>query len=288
MWDLTTGKELFYSEIPASELAALSGLAISPDGSAVAIGLPQAVNNGDTVIRLFDVATRREVRSIRAADSLFRMMSFSPDGRRLAAIGHPLPPLGLPGPVAPRSAANANAPSPKMVVWDVATGDSIFTRDYDRRGAGAALAWSPDGKRVAVLMPASGTLIEIIDATTGKQLTAIEPPDHGLIPSGNRRNIAFSPDGRRVAVERPSRSGTLGSVCVWDAVSGKELLTLRPDLGTTRVSGAANAHVTFSQDGHQLVYFKLLRETGTGGNQVEKVVVTTWNATPLTEPPGKP
>jgi serine/threonine protein kinase/WD40 repeat protein len=286
VWDLTTGKELFYSEFPATELAILSGLAISPDGSTVAIGSPQTGGKGDTVIRLFDVATRREVRSFRGTNSIYRLMSFSPDGKRLAALGHPLPPLGPPGPGSPKTAADL--PPPKMAVWDAATGDSIFTLDFEMRRTGAALAWSPDGKRVAILSPASGTLIGIHDAATGKQLTAIEPPDRGLMPGGNYRNIAFSPDGRRIALERPSRTGSPGSVCVWDADSGKELLTLRPDLGTTGVSGAATAHVTFSPDGHQLQYFKLFREPGAGGNAAEKVVVTTWDATPPTEPSGKP
>jgi serine/threonine protein kinase/WD40 repeat protein len=276
VWDTVTRKELRHITIPASDLSGLSGLAISPDGSTVAVGSPLPEGKGGTLIQLFDVASGRELSSIRGAESLYRMLWFSPDGKRIAALGTP---LIVPGRPAPKS--TADLPLPKLAVWDVATGDSVFTLDFEMRGVGMALAWSPDCKRLAVFKPASETLIQIHDAVTGKRLTAIESPIRGAMFGGNIRNIAFSPDGRRIAAEMPSRSGSPGSVvCVWNAESGKELLTLRPDLGPLKNPGGAAAHVVFSPDGHRLLHFKQLKE-GAGGKSDEKVVVTTWDATPM-------
>ena len=73
-----------------------------------------------------------------------------------------------------------------------------------------AVAWSPDGKRIAT---GADDGVRVWDAVTGEKLLSLE---HG----SQVESVAWSPDGSRIA------TGSFGDVRVWDAVTGKELLSL--------------------------------------------------------------
>jgi WD40 repeat protein len=81
------------------------------------------------------------------------------------------------------------------------------------------LAWSPDGKRLAVSR-ADGT-IAVSDPATGKQTLA-------LAAGGMSAALAWSPDGKRLASAAP------GLVRVWDTAGGQVALTVRDP--STRVA----------------------------------------------------
>jgi WD40 repeat protein len=81
-----------------------------------------------------------------------------------------------------------------------------------------------------------------------------------LVPKlclGTRGSVAFSPDGKRLV----STGG--GTVKVWDAQTGQELLTMK----------GATAPVALSPDGHWLI------SSTTDGK------VTIWDATPVPDKP---
>jgi WD40 repeat protein len=106
----------------------------------------------------------------------------------------------------------------------------------------AALAWSPDGRRLAsggfdrTLHPSGGFdgTLRIWDAATGRQLLSFPAP-WGVLA------LSWSPDGKRLA----SANWWDKTVGVWDPAAGKEMLTLRGH--PERVFSAA-----FSPDGCRL------------------------------------
>jgi WD40 repeat protein len=87
-------------------------------------------------------------------------------------------------------------------------------------GPALAVAYSPDGKRLAA--GGADRLIHVWDALTGKELFSRR--GHG----GDVTSLAFSPDGRRLASGGGTEAGLpgAGEVRLWDAASGKDLQTL--------------------------------------------------------------
>ena len=101
----------------------------------------------------------------------------------------------------------------------------------------------------------------------------------------SRPSIAFSPDGKRIAGFVPDLiiAGT-PHLRVWDAASGKELLSLRT---SSNGNFFGTRFLTFTGDGHRLV----LTEQATDNCQFvgqpqpgfdsKALLVTTWDATPV-------
>ena len=173
-------------------------------------------------------------------------MAFSPDGKRLATAG---------------SVARQSLPAGIVVVWDTETGKVLHQSDKLMMGAGA-VAWSPDGKRLAAgtdgaggELPEAGEVL-VWDAGTGKVQHTFKVKDK--VEDGewaSAADVAFSPDGQRVAavVKAGSRASPAGiiledtgaSIRVWDLGTGKSALPvtgLKPSV----------ARVVFSPDGKSL------------------------------------
>ena len=93
----------------------------------------------------------------------------------------------------------------------------IFSGHVD---AVAAVAWSPDGSRIAT---GSFGGVWVWDAVTGEGVLSLEC-GHGV------KSVAWSPDGSRIA------TGSDNGVWVWDAVTGKELLSLECGHGVKSVA----------------------------------------------------
>jgi WD40 repeat protein len=125
LWDLATGDAPF--EVRGQgEVEARGGddwvrrpVCFSPDSRVLATGY-------NTVVRLWDVATRRERAALRGHEGGLTALAFSPDGRRLATAS-------LDG---------------TARLWDVATGRELAAlRGHE--GWVIDLAFSPDGRRLA-------------------------------------------------------------------------------------------------------------------------------------------
>ena len=111
----------------------------------------------------------------------------------------------------PPSAGVLATPSPAVPPTpDANIGKVVYTRHEQQSNDVYQLAWSPDSTRLA---DANDMNFESWDATTGKH-------DVTYTGSGNFGGYAvgWSPDGKRVA-------GSSSSVYIWDASSGKLLLT---------------------------------------------------------------
>ena len=150
----------------------------------------------DATVKVWDLATRREVHTLEGHTGLVNGVAFSRDGTRIASAGA----------------------DQTVKVWDAATGRERLTLRGHTGGVNG-VAFSPDGSRIA---SASGDYsegpgeVKVWDAATGRERLTLK--GHTQRVAG----VAFSPDGSRVA-----SSSWDGTVKVWDAATGQEPLTLK-------------------------------------------------------------
>jgi len=113
----------------------------------------------------------------------FSMLSWSPDGKRLAVAGE----------------------DGAIKVWDVDTGQAVVTLyahpPNDIQEVICAVAWNPDGKRLASSSP-DGTFLLWDTASWQEVLSLAGPslpfqPRFGMTPTGGG-TLAWSPDGRQL------------------------------------------------------------------------------------------
>jgi WD40 repeat protein len=169
----------------------IESLAFSPDGHTLASGAE------DHTVKLWDVASGRELRTLSGSDQV-TAVAFSPDGRVLAAGS------GDDAKTFPRAGGG------KISLWDVATGRELPTL----RGHSAAVtsvAFSPDGSILA--SGGRDGAVKLWNLASGSELRT-------LGGSGQITSTAFSPDGRIVA------SASDKTIKLWDVASGDEVGTL--------------------------------------------------------------
>jgi WD40 repeat protein len=165
-------------------------VAFSPDGKLAASASGYA--QGDQTVRLWEVATGRQVRCLVGHTNQVMSVAFSPDGRRLLSGGW----------------------DRTVRLWEVETGRELHCfSGHDNQVEG--VAFCPDGRRG---MSASwdGTL-RLWDVDSGTQVRRFT--GH----SGVVREVAVSPDGRRAL----SAGYTDRTVRLWDVETGRELRCLR-------------------------------------------------------------
>jgi hypothetical protein len=162
-------------------------LALSPDGRWLA-------SSGATTpaITLWDLTTGREKTRLAIGKyggyGAVRTLAFSADSHRLAAVGS--------------GQGRRVDDSDEVKVWDVATGKER-SLGGDRRPEGSSIAFSPDGRTLAVGDRIGGLFLW--ELATGRLR-------HQFV--GHQRwinSVAFSPDGRLLAASSPE-----APVYVWD------------------------------------------------------------------------
>ena len=193
----------------------LQSVTFSPDGKTLATA------GGDDRIRLWDVATGKEVSQIRALNLPSMAVLFSRDGKTLLAGSYD---------------GNVN-------LYDVATGQPqrSFGAQVNRGGI-QGLAWSADNKVVAT-SAADGTL-RLWDPANGKELRQLGGAEQVPI-SG----VAFTPDSKQLASTAPGQA-----IRLWDVETGKEVRKLEPPGNAPPNPGfsAGNERLAFSPDGKLL------------------------------------
>jgi WD40 repeat protein len=192
----------------------------SPDGQRLVIHRFTIVDRTDYQdIEIWQVNPPQKLISIRTPARDVGALQFSPNGNALAG-----------------SFFSITDP-PYVGVWDVRTGDSLFTV----RGLNRLLAFSQDSKRLA--LDSGGRLI-VCDARTGAREVTLPLSD-----CDRHSVLAFHPDGERLLL-----SGVGGNE-VWDVTGGRGNFTLRGRRGI--VTGVA-----FSPDGRRLAASRSVEATG--------------------------
>ncbi|GIK64778.1 MAG: hypothetical protein BroJett018_25720 [Chloroflexota bacterium] len=195
------------------EQGAVCSTAFGPDGDLLA-----ATSVGS--ILLLDVSVGRAFKTLTTEHRDVRGVDFSPDGTLVATT------------------STENCGKTNFSVWDVASGDLLFTGLADFEHFATDVAFSPDGTLVAVgtgcaFNMAGSATVKLWDVASGTLLLDIAAPS--LVS-----DVEFSPDGHLVAAATGE-----GSIRMWDVATG----TLATELqgATGRVM-----NIAFSPDGTRL------------------------------------
>ncbi|MFI7642585.1 NACHT and WD repeat domain-containing protein [Nonomuraea sp. NPDC049400] len=191
LWDVATQRRLGPPLNPEGPRRAVYRLSFTPDGRTLLSG-------GADGLRLWDVATRREIAQERTLSSAV----ISADGRFVAA-----------------------QKNKSIVFWDIArraeTGPRITVPGHT--DLITAMATSPDGATVATA--GFDNRVRLFDAATGREL---QGPSYAA-QGGFVNAMAFSPDGRRLAFTASDYS-----VRLWDVPNRRAVgIGLIPEDGST-------------------------------------------------------
>jgi WD40 repeat protein len=170
--------------LPIGHAEVIDAIALSPDGGFVVSGAQ------DNTLKLWEIATGREVRTLRGHDDVVFGVAFSPDGKYIIS----------------------GSDDRKLKLWDVSTGNEIRTF-HGHKDMILSVAYSPDGRYIA---SSSVGTIKLWEVATGREIRTLT--EH----NGNVYQVTFSPDGRYLL-----SGGQDGVVLLWDVSTGVRIRVFR-------------------------------------------------------------
>ncbi|MBE9038090.1 serine/threonine-protein kinase [aff. Roholtiella sp. LEGE 12411] len=186
----------------------VSSVAVSPDGQMIA-------SSGDRTIKLWNLATGKQISSLNGHSQQVNIVVISPDGKTLV------------------SGSDDNT----IKIWNLATGEQIRTL-IGHSSAVHALAISPDGK--TLVSGSDDNTIKIWNLATGRQIRTLIGHTFWV------RSVAISPDGVTLA------SGSFDkTVKLWDMAKGNPIRTLTGNAQTVTavaISPDSNTLASASRD----------------------------------------
>lgn len=167
------GNELFYHQEPGRRLGRI---ALSHDGRSMAAawyGTVEGSRELDSVVRVFDLATRQEILPVTKHKDRLAGLAFDRSGKRIATVG-------LNGLVA---------------VIDLRTG--AVTTSCEGPQSAMDVVFNPDGTRLAI---AGRPMIKIVNAATAEEVLVLRGAAQvSANTSGFNPRVCFSHDGKHLA-----------------------------------------------------------------------------------------
>lgn len=260
LWNIATGRELGAVTGHCESSGAFDKLTDEPIHVRsivfTADGKTLASSSDDGTIKIWDLATRSELRTLKEAGAL--SLAFSPNGEMLAegnekavhlwdvSTGRELRTLvggnGAVGSVAFSADGNVLASgnwSGTIKIWKVATGQELRTLAARSGGHTVSVAFSSDGKK---LSGAIDRTIQLWDVATGTEVRAFDALKGVSILEPT--SVALSRDGRTLAAAMESEKGHIG-IKLWNVETGAPL-------GALQSHSKAVQSVAFSHDGKRL------------------------------------
>jgi WD40 repeat protein len=225
------GKPASQQPVNAPEVSlAWAPLQYSPDGAVLAWPSKEE-------IVLWDVKASKVLRKLPLTSSAYNSnlaFAFAPDGKTLTAR------MGM-----------------ILHRWDLATGKDLYP-DVARRGPNGrieAVAWSPDGKRIATMSFGTDTRPYVWEAATGKLLRVLPAPEE---MEGWSLWLTFARDGKRLFT-----ASSFGKVYCWDVDAGKEVWSKNPlnPINPKKDELQWLAKMRLSADGSRLFLLRMLKNS---------------------------
>ena len=231
--------------VPQLGVSPIDSVALSPNARFVLTG------GDDGTVRLWDVATGKQIRSFKGHKSRVNSVAFSPDGRtaltgsydnsaRLwdvdsgrqlrAFTGHTNYVLSVAFSPDGRSALTGSEDGTARL-WDLASGRLIHSF-VGHTKAVSSVDFSPDGR--TVLTGSQDKTARLWDVTSAQELRSFAEVEFEI------SSVAFSPDGRYVV------TGAGYFVRLWDAAGGQQIRSFETHPGFVEA-------VAFSPDGDSLL-----------------------------------
>jgi RNA polymerase sigma factor (sigma-70 family) len=249
VWDADTGKEIRKLQVSDKYVRSVS---FSPDGKTLAVASGEYGTGTYFVmtgrVMLFDVGTGESLRQLSGDRLAFESVTFSPDGKTVAAAG---------------------GHDAKLHLWDTATGKELHRAGHE--SSIDSTVFSADGR--TIVTSGWNEKIRFWETASGKELRQfpgyhpwVSPDEKTLLAitdwpnptlqvrdlaTGRERRqfrlrpeepaVAISPDGRMLAT-----AGKAGVIRLWDTASGEEARQLTGH-------SAIIYHLDFLADGTTLV-----------------------------------
>ena len=170
VWDTASGKEL--RQLKGQNFCQC--LAFAPDGATLAVA-SGAVAKDEITVRLWNLATGKEVWGKDTRPWLAFDLAFSPDGHTLALVG------GMPG----RSGAG-------LRLWDAATGKELKHLESTRLSASSlpasGVTFSSDGRMLAT--GSDDAAVRLWEVASGRERQSFQGHQSAILA------VSFSPDDR--------------------------------------------------------------------------------------------